>query len=638
MLTIYLVISTAVLFIFACQWPFFSLATLFLFSLLIVGLITFPFYHSVNISLLALLLIMPLMRLVFLILIEVKYALEGMNQRRTYAAIVKTLVLWLPFPLLAAAGYWMLSVRDHQLHQTLESVVYESEVDTLVYGCGPQFNLVCRCEAPLDDNLFSAKDCPLVDQSLYRVDPRASDMERDIHRSVERLKRTFRNDILTRINTRLDQSKIIIEKNNGNIDRALFGNNKTYGLSYAQSLTAQPVIAYALSDYHPDLSLPSCNGVIDQLFKLRDCVKHIALEPISTAYSDIRDHLQRRTAEISDNTQMSVDEKIQVIKAIFRTIIDERLNNYSRHAHLSVERQFDIATMIDTVSFIVWLTMVTYALFIGFLYVLMRYVYNQRHGRVAFQDDKNNAIFETKNIEKQAIDVRDITIDASMNHFSQTIETDQIWYAAIDPALRYDVDGMICVPRPFTLWLKRLPNRYLMFRFDRKLGKQTIAAHTDDLTRFIKVTLRSEQSICFNFSNLVAFRDDVTLSTKYSLPLAAFFQSQLFFSTASGPGELILCVKNGQPEIMPNMGIKPSDPRDIVMFDNQGQYFLLGDMNPLSVYFLSHRVVPKGTSTLIRQSPDAKSTFSAQASAIRRTLYLLLPLTFVTVILPWLLP
>jgi hypothetical protein len=560
-----------------------------------------------------------------------------MGKGRSILAVNKTLLLWLPFPLLAVVGYWMLAVRDHHLYQSVEQFIYESKVDTLAYGCGNQFALVCRCEryrqSPLSMPELAKHDCPLIDRSFYAIKDHVSDIERDIHSAVERLKMTFRDDIIQRLDSELDNARDLIARHNGNIDTALFGRGNDYN-----RVNDSPIIAYSLADYHADLEPPSCNGVIDQVFKLRDCVKNIALEPLSNAYLDIRQDLRREAGHIAADGEQSLDEKINAIKEAVSMVVNQRLDNYGRSAHQSIEANFAALKTIDRISFVIWIVMVAYALFLGFLYVFIRYVYNQKYGQLPFVAAPSNTIYSVADPSPSPpILIQDITVDDRMNSFSQQVTQDR-WYASIDSDLRYEVDGIISLPRPLTLLFKRFPNRYLLFRYDACEGKSMISAHANGLTRFIKIGLRENQSICFDFSTVVAFSDSLSLKTTLNLSLAAFFQNQLFFSTATGPGELIIRTKSGTPELMPMDGIKPSDPRDVVVFDLHGSYSLLADLNPLSVYFLGHRVVPDENTVLIRQSPDAKSSFSAQATAVRRTLYLLLPLTFVTIILPWILP
>lgn len=634
MITAYLILSALVLLLIVSRCPIFSSLYLFLLLLVICCLVLLPLYHPVLFSLVVLALLLPLFRLLYLIVKEIKRVSLVMGKTRFFRAFAKTILLWLPFPILAIAGYWLLAVRDHHVYQRVDAFVYESHVDSLMYGCGDEFNLVCRCQnlliEPTQITHLSANDCPVVSSGFYQIKPTAGTMERDIHSAIERLKLVFRDDIVSRLERELDTSQTTIQAYNGNIELALFGRGERRKDS--------PIIAYQLADYHPDLQPPECNGVIDQLFKLRQCVKNIALEPLSTAYRDIREDLRRQAVSVTSDGEQSVEEQLQILKTAVTEIVEQRLNSYSRSAHRSVESSFATLTILDRLTFVAWLVMAIYALLIGFLYVFVRYSYNQQQGKVPFQmiTDQQHPLMHDKH-PLNTIAVNDITIDSAMNSFSVPIDK-QTWYAVIDASLRYEVDGIICLPRPLTLLFKRLPKRYLMFRYRSKEGKSTISAHADGLTRFLKITLQPGQSVCFECDNLVAFSDDVELKATLNLPLTAFFQDQLFFSTAEGPGELIIRAKSGNPEIMPQDGVKPSDPRDVILFDLKGSYSLVADLNPLSVYFLGHRVIPDERSTVIRQSPDAKSSFSAQATAVRRTLYLLLPLTFVTIVLPLLLP
>jgi len=631
MLAFYLFISAIVIVFFVIHYPIFSSAYLLLVGLLLGSLIMLPFYHVVNVGLIGLCLLLPLLRLIYLVVFEIYYVLNVMTKRRSMASISKTCLLWLPFPLLALAGYYMLEVRDEKVRTSVEHFVYQEMSSPKAYACDED-KLICSCEG-----LSLNNQCPAVDANIYNIKDDVGEMERDLHIATQRLKEQFRYEIIEQIENNRKSIVEEINENGGDIEAVLFSGDSKLGSNKVKN-KKWPLFKYSLSQYHLDLSPPSCNGLIDQLFKLRDCIKNITLEPLSGAYQDIRRNLRIQLEETIVNSTGSVNDKLDEVEEAVEGIIDHHLNNYSRRAHHNIEGAFATLVTIDRVSFLIWVVMVVYALLLGFLYLFIRYVYNQKHGRVPFNASASYAKSENRQlVSNSTIVVEDITVDDTMNSFSKSLG-EEIWYASIDSGLRYEVDGIICVPRPLTLLFKRFSGRYFMFRYRREEGKQSINAHGDDLTRFIKVTLQEGQSVCFNFSNLVAFSNNLHLKATLSIPLAAFFQNQLFFSTAVGPGEFIIRTKSGKPEIMPTSGVKPSDPRDVVVFDLQGQFSLLADMNFLSAYFLGHRVVPCENTTLIRQSPDAKSNFSSQASAIRRTLYLLFPLTFVTIVLPWLLP
>ncbi len=640
MTSVYLLVSLIALLLFVSQYFLFSYAYLVLIVFCIISLFLYPLYDGVVVGLLFTIILVPILRLLYLFVRELRSSFATMGKQRSWAAISLTLLLWLPFPVLAGLGYWMLEVRDAHVQMSVEDYIYGLSIDAQAYSCGSGFNLVCRCQeynqSPLESQSLVAHDCPAVDPTYYSIKQHSGEMERDIHSAIERLKAAFREDIIYRIESRLDNAQTTIEKNNSNIEQVLFGNISQIKKPVRKTKNS-PVLEYTLAEYHADLEPPECNGVIDQLFKLRDCVKNIALEPLSNAYLDIRDDLHNKTIELTSDSEKSVGEKIKEIKQSVNSIVNKRLGGYSRSAHKGVEQSFTTLKVIDQISFVTWVSIVIYALLTGFIYLYIRYAYNKQHGNVPFTiDEKNNHDRGFKE-NNGIVDISDITVDDSMNSFSQNLNK-KTWYATIDSALRYEIDGIISIPRPLTLIFKRLPNRYFLFRYSEADGKQSIEAHADGLTRFIKIKLKEGQSTCFNFSNLVAFSDDLTLNTIVSLKLKAFFQSQFFFSTASGPGELIVRTTSGKPEIMPAKEIKPSDPRDLVVFDLNGRYSLLADLNPLSVYFLGHRIVPDNSTAVIRQSPDNKSSFSSQATAVRRTLYLLLPLTFITIILPWVLP
>jgi hypothetical protein len=632
MLIFYLIISVLALLLIAQQRTIFTFAYLSLIVLFFASLIYLPFIHPLPLSSLLLLLLLIVLRLMMVVIKEILQIQSMLGRQGSVRAFNKTTILWLPFPILALIGYSLLQFRNQSIAEGLEEFIYGVEVSerSIEYGCGPNFYLLCRCEQSANfskdeldatESIFlPAHDCPSIDKSFYRINDSSGPIEKDIHTAVERLKQTFRQDIVRRLNQTLEENSETLKEQGGDLESVIFGSkqNRRY-----------PIINYKLADYHPDLKPPSCNGIIDQLFKLKDCVKNIMLEPLSQAYADIREDLRVELKQSLEGGEEKMDNNIELLIDKVEEIVDKRLNDYSLQAHQSVEASFTTFKTLQQLTFILWLCLVGYALFVGFFYLYTRYVYNQNFGNIPFQFNAYESVIK----DKEPISVSDITLDKTMNSFEQKLNG-KTWFAKMDSHLRYEVDGIVSIPKPFSLILKRLPNHYLFFRYSEKDAKTSINAHADDLTRFIKVNLVKDQNIAFQFSSLVAFSEGITLSATINLPLTAFFQNQLFFSTATGPGELVFQVKGGMPEIMPNDAIKPSDPRDVIVFDLDGIYSLVADLNPISAYFLGHRVVPDGSTALIRQAPEARSAFSNQTTAVRRALMLLLPLTMITLLIP----
>jgi len=90
MLAFYLFISAIVIVFFVIHYPIFSSAYLLLVGLLLGSLIMLPFYHVVNVGLIGLCLLLPLLRLIYLVVFEIYYVLNVMTKRRSMASISKT--------------------------------------------------------------------------------------------------------------------------------------------------------------------------------------------------------------------------------------------------------------------------------------------------------------------------------------------------------------------------------------------------------------------------------------------------------------------------------------------------------------------------------------------------------------------
>ena len=191
------------------------------------------------------------------------------------------------------------------------------------------------------------------------------------------MKNTFRTEILSKIQKNRDDIIEAVNANGGDIEKVLFDGEisqkklfavvsdiaamtirgDTAGLRKIKD-TKQPVFKDVLAQYHPSLLPPPCNGVIDQLFKLRDCVKNIALEPLSNAYVDFRHKLRQYLIQTIAEGEGSVDEQLLAVEEAVEHILDERLNVYSRQAHQGVENNFATLRTIDQVSFLIWVIMV----------------------------------------------------------------------------------------------------------------------------------------------------------------------------------------------------------------------------------------------------------------------------------------
>jgi hypothetical protein len=589
----------------------FSLAFFAVLLSVTVLLVVKPLWHPAVQGLLLFLFLFPLCRLFYLLVDELLSVKSAMKSGRWAVGLKKILILWLPFPLFAYIGYIAIDTRNAEVYKKVNLAVYSATISPIIYACSEQGYLVCHCHES-DNSKNNA--CPVY-PFVQELTQNNFVLQSDLHYTLARLKKTFAEDISFRFEQSLSKVNKAIEKSGGNVNDVLFTGRS-------------PLVHKSLSGYHPDLAAPGCDGVIDQFFALEKCVKNYMLDPLNKAYDDMRNDMQLLVADtLGDANSLSDDTKVQ-LESMLDEIILQRVSTYERSAHQALYNAFKTLRFIDVLLFGIWLLIAVYALVVGLLYMLTRFVYNQNLGGVLFHLGRDY-------ISDKAILVSDITVDDGMNSFSQALN-ETTWYACVDSSLRYDVDGIPCIPKPLSLFLRRLPHRYVMFRFSPKENKAAVSAHANDLTRFIKISLLDGQEVSFRFSSLVAFSENVELKALVDLRLSAFFDGQLFFSIARGPGEIIIRTDGGKPEIMSDDNVKPSDPRDLIVFDTQGSYSLVADMNPVSVYFLGHRVTPSKGSVVIRQPPDAKNSFSSRAATVRRMLYLLLPLTLL-ILLPILL-
>ena len=241
MIYFYLLLSVLVLVLFICRYHIASQAYAVIVILALVNVLILPVYHPVVIALLSFASLLPLLRLVYLCLREMSGAFSCMGIRQSLRAIQKTGLLWLPFPLFAMMGYYLLEMRNDAIQQQSENAIYGLELsiasdnnasvsnnDSAIYSCGAHQRLVCRCEQYTAQsslaNHLSIKDCPLVDRVHYVVKDSSGEIERDIHSAIQRIKIAFRQDIVQRIDNALDKNSRALNNKGANIKMILFGN------------------------------------------------------------------------------------------------------------------------------------------------------------------------------------------------------------------------------------------------------------------------------------------------------------------------------------------------------------------------------------------------------------------------------
>ena len=141
------------------------------------------------------------------------------------------------------------------------------------------------------------------------------------------------------------------------------------------------------------------------------------------------------------------------------------------------------------------------------------------------------------------------------------------------------------------LWTKgvlaRIRNKvYLMNVINvRKDEKETVDFRSIAGAEFIEWNLSNDEEVVFNYKDLVAFSESVSLTAHVSFKISSLFFGRTIFHIAKGPGKLVLMTK-GKPITNEEKQLVKSIPIDrIIAWQRTTQFSVDSELNIADLYF-----------------------------------------------------
>ena len=129
-----------------------------------------------------------------------------------------------------------------------------------------------------------------------------------------------------------------------------------------------------------------------------------------------------------------------------------------------------------------------------------------------------------------------------------------------------------------------------------------VVMHTEDkgvtLTstkgqQFIEWDVREGETVLFNFRNFVGMSEELHISTLISVRLSTLLLGEIIYSTATGPGKLIL-ETSGRAEITRRDQIADSlPPERMVAMPRDTRMYVESELGPVDVYLSSAYIRPE---------------------------------------------
>ncbi len=169
------------------------------------------------------------------------------------------------------------------------------------------------------------------------------------------------------------------------------------------------------------------------------------------------------------------------------------------------------------------------------------------------------------------------------------------------------VNGVSClnpgqpILHSFALFWRRILTQQILL--DRFAANDTVRYRADKDCKFVRIDLKEGEALLFNFSSLVAFTEDVSLSTSWRFDVSGILRERYIQPLARGPGSLYLCGRGGSVEVLPNSQTPFANMQDIIAIDAQASFQIEGKIDLRSIYLRSFAMRPDRHSLVIQQAP-----------------------------------
>lgn len=458
--------------------------------------------------------------------------------------IRRTLILWSPLPLLmVVASYVTESARDR-----LAASFYAIESSS--WHCRDQRYFLCQHPDGAFRNSLHQTNAKFFEDAKISVRNRVAEMQ-TLPQSSEPVFRAA-------------------------VNASVFG--------------ARPILPTKLFD-----RLPGCSGwqwVWPPNWGR--CIKAEVLNPIHDSYADFRKEVQadlnnRITAEFRSSQTVANN-----LANVVQLNLDRRLERIREMLDKGIARWFFVWDVLGIISICAAALLAMKI----FLYVLVRLAFDERSATVGcFLSERRDG---HKPIEAmQILPVR----SPSKGQFVRLQVVDQRWYVTVScKGARPEPPGRFSWPNKPQLFFKRLMINKLFF--NEYEPRAQVLINSDVSNGYCQIDLKDGDCIAFSVGRLFAFTAGVRFRLALRLRAAVLLQRRFLFTTARGPGTVILVARGGAPAILPVENDRSANIDHVIALDINGSVFTHAEAGFIDVYFRSFAVTPSKGTLMVREAPD----------------------------------
>ena len=132
-----------------------------------------------------------------------------------------------------------------------------------------------------------------------------------------------------------------------------------------------------------------------------------------------------------------------------------------------------------------------------------------------------------------------------------------------------------------------------------KAGDKAVSCTATKGAQFLEWNLRDGEVVLFDFHNFVGMSENLRISTLISARLSTLLLGKFIFSTATGPGKLIL-MTSGRADITGHDEIAESlPPERLVAMPKDTRLYVESELAPVDIYLSTAYVRPMNGAPLI---------------------------------------
>lgn len=347
-------------------------------------------------------------------------------------------------------------------------------------------------------------------------------------------------------------------------------------------------------------------------FNLGRCIKNEIMFPVWRAYHDFYSELISNYDQWANNISNKSQSKTKSVQEIVNAEGAQILFNASRKASEGVNWVFFWLNAI-AIGSTIWILMVAFKLLI---FIACRILFDKKFAGASFTPMVNN-------LQRDRILTEDVTkkfpgggLGFEVNPSDQNL----ISMTNVE-GVSFSTPGKPILYAPLSLPCSRMITQQI--HLDKHLAQNLVSFRIKNNCRIVRIDIGEDEAVLFNFSSLVAFTENVRISTNYSFDLSSLVRERHMQPIAKGPGSLYLCGRGGAIEVLPNYHSQFANMQDIIALDSKASFHIEGQIDWRSIYLRSFAIMPSYNSIIIQEAPHG--SFNRGIKLWSRALFFVLP-------------